>query len=86
VRVVASTYFTESSGDIRVDGNKIRPPYRFQVIGKSQDLEPALNIPGGVVQTLRKEQADATVTASKRVVVDALRSVKRPDYARSSSR
>jgi uncharacterized protein YlxW (UPF0749 family) len=86
VRVVASTYFTESSGDIRVDGKKIRPPYRFQVIGKSQDLEPALNIPGGVVQTLRKEQADATVTASKRVVVDALRSVKRPDYARSSSR
>ena len=35
------------------------------MIGKPQDLEPALNIPGGVVQTLRKEQADATVTASQ---------------------
>ena len=40
-----------------VDGNKISQPYRFKVIGKPQDLEPALNIPGGVVQTLEKEQA-----------------------------
>ncbi|MGH3309474.1 MAG: DUF881 domain-containing protein [Streptomyces sp.] len=85
VRVVASTYFSDSAGGVRVDGHKISPPYRFQVIGKPQDLEPALNIPGGVVQTLRKEQADASVSASKRIVVNALRSAKRPDYARSSS-
>ncbi|WP_181765778.1 DUF881 domain-containing protein [Streptomyces albidus (ex Kaewkla and Franco 2022)] len=86
VRVVASTYFSDSSGGVRVDGHKISGPYRFQVIGKPQDLEPALNIPGGVVQTLRKEQAEASVTPAKKIVVDALRSVKRPDYARSSSR
>jgi len=86
VRVVASTYFSDSGGGVRVDGHRISPPYRFQVIGKPQDLEPALNIPGGVVQTLRKEQADASVSASKKIVVDALRSAKRPDYARSSSR
>lgn len=86
VRVVASTYFSDSPGGVRVDGHKISQPYRFQVIGKAQDLEPALNIPGGVVQTLRKEQADASVSASKEIVVNALRSVKRPDYARSSSR
>lgn len=86
VRVVAGTYFSDSRGGVRVDGKKISQPYRFQVIGKPQDLEPALNIPGGVVQTLRKEQAEASVTASKKIVVDALRSAKRPDYARSSSR
>ncbi|SCK52468.1 Uncharacterized conserved protein YlxW, UPF0749 family [Streptomyces sp. WMMB 714] len=85
VRVVASTYFSDSPGGVRVDGRKISEPYRFQVIGKPQDLEPALNIPGGVVQTLRKEQADVSVRASKKIVVDALRSAKRPDYARSSS-
>ncbi|GGO54437.1 membrane protein [Streptomyces daqingensis] len=85
VRVVASTYFSDSPGGVRVDGRKISEPYRFQVIGKPQDLEPALNIPGGVVQTLRKEQADVSVKASKKIVVDALRSAKRPDYARSSS-
>ncbi|MGW4440660.1 DUF881 domain-containing protein [Streptomyces sp. NPDC004596] len=86
VRVVASTYFTDSGKTVSVDGNKINAPYRFKVIGKSQDLEPALNIPGGVVQTLEKEQATVTVERSDKIVVDALRQVKQPDYARSSSR
>ncbi|MBJ6637810.1 DUF881 domain-containing protein [Streptomyces sp. DHE7-1] len=85
VRVVASTYFTDAGKSVSVDGNKINAPYRFQVIGKPQDLEPALNIPGGVVQTLEKEQATATVERSDKIVVDALRQVKQPDYARSSS-
>ncbi|MFG2124961.1 DUF881 domain-containing protein [Streptomyces sp. NPDC048710] len=85
VRVVASSYFTDSGKTVSVDGNKINAPYRFKVIGKPQDLEPALNIPGGVVQTLEKEQATATVERSSKIVVDALRQAKQPDYARSSS-
>ncbi|MFD9790189.1 DUF881 domain-containing protein [Streptomyces sp. NPDC059070] len=86
VRVVANTYFSDADGGIEVDGQKVTAPYRFKVIGKPQDLEPALNIPGGVVQTLEKEQATATVVRSEKIVVDALRPAKRPDYARSSSR
>ncbi|CAL9324258.1 DUF881 domain-containing protein [Streptomyces olindensis] len=85
VRVVAGTYLTDSGKGVSVDGNKITAPYRFKVIGKPQDLEPALNIPGGVVQTLEKEQATATIERSSKIVVDALRAAKRPDYARSSS-
>ncbi|CAL9382387.1 DUF881 domain-containing protein [Streptomyces sp. enrichment culture] len=85
VRVVAGTYLADSGKGVSVDGNKINAPYRFKVIGKPQDLEPALNIPGGVVQTLEKEQAIVTVERSTKIVVDALRAAKRPDYARSSS-
>ncbi|MGW3989022.1 DUF881 domain-containing protein [Streptomyces sp. NPDC004830] len=85
-RVVAGTYLSDSGKGVSVDGNKINAPYRFLVIGKPQDLEPALNIPGGVVQTLEKEQATVTIERSTDVVVDALRAAKRPDYARSSSR
>ncbi|WP_406306174.1 DUF881 domain-containing protein [Streptomyces sp. NBC_00885] len=85
IRVVADTYFTGTGADIEVDGKPVKAPYRFKVIGKPQDLEPALNIPGGVVQTLEKEQATATVTRSQKIVVDALRPAKRPDYARSSA-
>jgi uncharacterized protein YlxW (UPF0749 family) len=85
VRVVAGTYLADSGKGVSVDGNKITQPYRFKVIGKPQDLEPALNIPGGVVQTLEKEQATVTVERSTKIVVDALRAAKRPDYARSSS-
>ncbi|MFE0257062.1 DUF881 domain-containing protein [Streptomyces sp. NPDC059010] len=85
VRVVAGTYLTDAGNGVSVDGNKINAPYRFKVIGKPQDLEPALNIPGGVVQTLEKEQATVTIERSDKIVVDALRAAKRPDYARSSS-
>ncbi|BBC38120.1 uncharacterized protein SGFS_094140 [Streptomyces graminofaciens] len=85
VRVVASTYLTDSGNGVSVDGNKITQPFRFKVIGNPQDLEPALNIPGGVVQTLEKERATVTVERADKIVVDALRAAERPDYARSSS-
>ncbi|MCZ4123980.1 DUF881 domain-containing protein [Streptomyces sp. H39-S7] len=85
VRVVADTYFTQGSDGVEIDGHKVVQPYRFKVIGNPQDLEPALNIPGGVVQTLKKEQATAEVVRSEKIVVDALRPSKQPDYARSSS-
>ncbi|RFU88038.1 DUF881 domain-containing protein [Streptomyces triticagri] len=85
VRVVAGTYFTDTEGGVRIDGRKVASPYRFKVIGKPQDLEPALNIPGGVVQTLEKEQATVSVTRGEKIVVDALRRANRPDYARSSA-
>ncbi|MFK0234711.1 DUF881 domain-containing protein [Streptomyces vinaceus] len=85
VRVVASSFFSEEGGGIAIDGKKITQPYEFKVIGKPQDLEPALNIPGGVVQTLEKEQATVAVTRPAKIVVDALRAAKQPDYARSSS-
>ncbi|WP_431954483.1 DUF881 domain-containing protein [Actinacidiphila sp. bgisy167] len=86
VRVVADTYFTQGSGGVRIDGHKVNAPYRFKVIGNPQDLEPALNIPGGVVQTLEKEQATADVARSEKIVVDALRPSEQPDYAQSSTR
>ncbi|MFF3680057.1 DUF881 domain-containing protein [Streptomyces sp. NPDC002120] len=85
VRIVAGSYFSEENGGVAIDGKKITQPYEFRVIGKPQDLEPALNIPGGVVQTLEKEQATVAVTRSAKIVVDALRAAKQPDYARSSS-
>ncbi|MFF4322793.1 DUF881 domain-containing protein [Streptomyces sp. NPDC001568] len=85
VRVVASSFFSDEAGGVAIDGKKITQPYEFKVIGRPQDLEPALNIPGGVVQTLEKEQATVAVTRSAKIVVDALRAAKQPDYARSSS-
>lgn len=84
VRVVADTYFEQGTDGVLIDGHKVAPPYVFKAIGNPADLEPALNIPGGVVQTLEKEQATADVVRSQKIVVDALRPSKSPDYARSS--
>ncbi|CAM5476397.1 Membrane protein OS=Streptomyces fumanus OX=67302 GN=GCM10018772_62510 PE=3 SV=1 [Streptomyces fumanus] len=87
VRVVAGTFLTDSGDTVSVDGNKINAPYRFKVIGKPQDLEPALNIPGARgADSATKELATVTVERSSKIVVDALRAAERPDYARSSSR
>ncbi|WP_372498553.1 DUF881 domain-containing protein [Yinghuangia soli] len=85
VRVVAETFFTEpAQGQIEIDGQRVTAPYVFKVIGNPQDLQPALNIPGGVVRTLEKKQAQALVVPSQQVVVDALRVPTAPDYARSA--
>lgn len=86
VRLVADSYLSDVRGGVEVDGKRVTQPYRFKVIGKPEDLEPALNIPGGVVQTLEKEQATVSVSRDEKIIVDALREAKRPDYARSSSR
>ncbi|MFH8558498.1 DUF881 domain-containing protein [Streptomyces celluloflavus] len=85
VRIVANTYLSDSGNGVEIDGKRVGQPYRFKVIGKPEDLEPALNIPGGVVQTLEKEQAKVSVTREGKIIVNALREAKRPDYARSSS-
>ena len=84
LRVVVDTHFSGTGGDVRVDDTPVSAPYRFKAIGEPQDLEPALNIPGGVVQTLEKEQATALVSRSEKIIVDALRPAKTPHYARSS--
>ncbi|MFE2945441.1 DUF881 domain-containing protein [Embleya sp. NPDC059267] len=85
VRVVAGTWFNGTPpGDIEIDGTKVLPPYVFKVIGNPQDLQPALNIPGGVVKTLEKKQAGAIVTPSQEVLIDALRPANKPGYARSA--
>ncbi|WP_370220447.1 DUF881 domain-containing protein [Kitasatospora sp. GAS1066B] len=73
VRVVAHTYFTDlSSGGVSIDGTKVSQPYRFTVIGDPQDLTPALNIPGGIVRTLEKEQVGTNISEQQKVTVDAL--------------
>jgi len=85
VRVVASTSFVNADdGGVLVDGTRVRSPYVFRVIGDPDTLAPALGIPGGVLATVesRGSGAQATVTERERVVVDALRPLPTPEYAR----
>jgi hypothetical protein len=84
VRVVASTSFVDQDATVLIDGEQVSRPFRIKVIGSPQDLEPALNIPGGVVQSLEKENATVTISRPDEVTVDALRSAEQPDYAQSS--
>lgn len=84
VRVVASTSFTDAPDGtgVSVDGTVVRSPYTIRAIGDPDVLEPALRIPGGVVPRLRNGDVPVTVTELDLVVVDALRAVTEPEYAR----
>ncbi|MBT0772472.1 DUF881 domain-containing protein [Kineosporia sp. J2-2] len=83
VRVVASTSFTASStgGAVITDGVEQSPPYRLVAIGDPATMESALNIPGGVLETLHQVGASGTVQRSKDLTVSAVRQVSSPTYA-----
>jgi uncharacterized protein YlxW (UPF0749 family) len=81
VRVGVSTAITGTPGSLMVDGRPITAPYEFVVIGSPQDMQTALNIPGGVVQDLTRQGASVEIVPSEQVVVDALRPLDTPQYA-----
>jgi len=86
VRVVAGTWFSDADpGTVVTGGTKVTQPYRFTVIGNSHDLDVALGIPGGVIQSVDKLQgAKATVSEQKSLSVTALIPLSTPGYAHSA--
>ena len=81
VRVGVSTAVTGAPGQLRVDGAEVDNPYEIRVIGSPQDLETAMNIPGGVVDRVGRQGGTVDIEQSETVVVDALRQLDRPQYA-----
>jgi uncharacterized protein YlxW (UPF0749 family) len=84
VRVVASTSFVDTPDrtGVSIDGTVVSSPFTIRAIGNPDVLEPALRIPGGVVPRLTNNGDSVTVTELDLVVVDALRAVPTPEYAR----
>ena len=69
-----STYFTDASGGTVVaDGSTLTRPYRFLAIGDPHTLATALNIPGGVLRSLRNSGAEGTVTQRQKITIQAVR-------------
>lgn len=82
-RIGLSSAFTQDtpSSPIMVDGYQLSPPYLIIAIGDPQTLATAMNIPGGVVDTVRTRQATVTIIQQDQVEIRALRQVKPPQYA-----
>ena len=75
VRVGVSTYFTDSSGGaVMADGRPLARPFRFLAIGDPHTLATALNIPGGVLRTLRNSGAEGAVQQRQKITIQAVRS------------
>jgi uncharacterized protein YlxW (UPF0749 family) len=85
VRIGVSTAVTGDPGALTIDGQDITAPYEVVVIGSPQNLETAMNIPGGVVQRIGGRGGSVEITQSQQVVVDALRPLDTPQYASPQS-
>ena len=81
VRLVASSYFEDTSDGVVVDGQVISSPYRWTAIGDPSTLETALEIPGGAMASLRADSARTTVTQQDRTEVTATVEPRAPRYA-----
>jgi len=85
VRVVASTSFVDpdptSGGGVVVDGSTLKAPFIFTAIGDPDTLGTALDIPGGVLETLRQDGAHGTVRTGNDLTVSAIHAVRRPQFA-----
>jgi uncharacterized protein YlxW (UPF0749 family) len=82
VRVVASTYFTDEPGGIEVSGTPVTSPYVIQAIGGSATMASAMDIPGGVSDSVRRLGALSTVEQRDSITITALHTLEEPQYAR----
>jgi uncharacterized protein YlxW (UPF0749 family) len=82
VRVVADTWFADVDGAIQIGGERVSEPYVIKAIGDSATMASAMEIPGGVSETVRGDGAQASVRQTNEVAITALHSLSEPRYAR----
>ena len=81
IRMVTSSYFTDSTDSMIIDGTQVQPPYRWTVIGDPQTLEPAVAIPGGVVTTITSKGGRVDMEKRDLVEITAVREPGEPKFA-----
>lgn len=81
VRIGVTSAVTGTAGDISIDGTALTAPYEILAIGDPQTMSAAMNIPGGVVASVKVAGGEAGVTEPAEVLITALRDPKTPDYA-----
>lgn len=81
VRVVASTYFTDVDGGVAISGKRVSPPYVIRAIGDPPTMAAAMDIPGGVSESARQENAEAAVEQRDSLEITSLHVPSSPEYA-----
>ena len=64
----------------------LNAPYTMVAIGDPPTLAAALNIPGGVIDTVSRAGGTLTIEQAPQVHVEALRAARTPQYARPAGR
>ncbi|GGK08387.1 hypothetical protein GCM10010123_42900 [Pilimelia anulata] len=85
LRVVASSYFIDADGGVKVDGKALTGPYTIDVVGDATIMQSALTIFGGVVETVSEAGGSVTMEPAAVVKVTARYSGFNLQYARPAS-
>jgi uncharacterized protein YlxW (UPF0749 family) len=87
VRLGVDSYVLDTPGGVLVDGRQIAPPYRFTALGDAETLAQALQIPGGITDSVaQRSGARASLARSNALEVRSLRPLPSRKYARSAPR
>ena len=82
VRVVTSTYISDTSNGLVCDGTKLKAPYTIRVIGDVDNLQNAVNLAGGVGSRLKvKYGATVSIDPSDKVTIKSTRQAPQYTYA-----
>ena len=82
VRIGVDSYFSGVGGAVVNDGVALAAPYRIVAIGDPPTLTAAMQIPGGVGDTVKRAGGTLSIQSAVSVIVDALRPVHANTYAR----
>lgn len=82
IRIGVDSWVSGGGGNVTVDGRKVSAPFRIVAIGDPPTLAAALNIPGGVVDTVARNGGQLRIEQSPQVTVAALREISSRQYAR----
>lgn len=81
VRIGTSSAFTDTAAGVQLDKVDIGSPYTVLAIGDPKTLDTALNITGGVVNSIHAVGAEVSISEQQKVSITVLRTVLPPKYA-----
>jgi uncharacterized protein YlxW (UPF0749 family) len=82
VRLGVDSYVVDTDQGISVDGRPLVAPYRFTALGDSETMAQALQIPGGIVDSVaQRPGARASIRSAAHLEVRSLRPLPSRKYA-----
>lgn len=81
VRLTTGSAFTDAPGGVSLDGTQLSLPYLVRAIGDPKTMDTAVNIQGGVVDTVRSIGGVISIRQITQMSITAVRTVSTPKYA-----
>ena len=81
VRVINSTYFTDTNEGISVNNTKIRSPYKLLDLGEPETMSTALKIPGGMSENVTTSGGNVIITEFPELEISSSVPLTTPEYA-----